>query len=173
MIDCFREAEMAAIGILATRKAVGLLAGDTGLPASIAQVAGEQNVVVGAFSQQQVVEQNVAAEILERTTGTKYPLVHVYCGKLTNLLREKFRRFSGDAQMVAEVRVSQDRLEGLESVVQLYADALTQVLDQSRGDWGDGVFYGGGYEISYSTVKPGGKNFIQTAKVTFVLEISI
>ena len=164
---------MAAIGSLATQKVVGLLAGNTGLPACVAQLAGEQNMPLAAFAPQQVLEQNVAAEIVERSTGTKYPLVHVYCGKLANLLREKFRRFSGEAQMVAEVRVSQDRLEGIESVVQLYADALTQVLDQARGDWGDGVFYGGGYEISYTAVKPGGKNFIQAAKVTFVLEISI
>ena len=164
---------MAAIGTLTAHKVVGLLAGSAGLPASIAQLAGEQNIAVAAFAPNQVLEQNVTPEIVERTTGTKYPQVHVYCAKLANLLREKFRRFSGDAQIVAEVRVSQDRLEGIESMVQLYADALTQVLDQSRGDWGDGVFYGGGYEISYNAVKPGGKNFIQTAKVTFVLEISI
>lgn len=99
-------------------------------------------------------------------------MVQVYCGKLTNALREKFRRFSGDAQMIAEVRVSQDRMDGIESVVHLYADAMSQLLDQSRGDWGDGVFYAGGYEISYGPVKSGGKHFLQIAKVTFVLQIS-
>lgn len=74
--------------------------------------------------------------------------------------------------MTAEVRVSQDRLEGVESQLQLYVDALTQVLDQGRGDLGDGVFYAGGYEVSYSPVKHGGRNFLQTAKVTFTVDIS-
>ena len=33
-------------------------------------------------------------------------------------------------------------------------------------------FFGGGYEINYSQVKHGGKNFIQTARVSFELEMS-
>ena len=41
--------------------------------------------------------------------------------------------------MIAEVRVSQDRLDGLDNVSQMMADAVTQALDASRGDWGDGV----------------------------------
>jgi len=149
------------------------LAASTGLPANVAQLATSESVTVPPFSVNQVIGQNVAPEIAERSTGAKYPLVHVYCIKLSNLLTEKFRTFSGQALMAAEVRVSQDRLEGLESVVQLYADAVTQVLDQSRGDWGGGVFFCGGYEIDYGPVKSGGQNFIEIAKVTFVLEISI
>ena len=160
------------IGTLTTRKVIGLLTAPTGLPASIAQVAAEQGSSLPAFSAQQVFPHNVAPELLELSTGATYPMVQVYCGKLTNLLREKFRTFSGDAQMIAEVRVSQDRIEGIESVMHLYADAISQVLDQSRGDWGDGVFYGGGYEVSYGPVKSGGKHFLQIAKVTFVLQIS-
>lgn len=163
---------MTQIGTLAAQKVVGLLSADSGLPATIAELNAELGVALPVFRAQQVVAQNVAPEIAERSTGAKYPLVHVYTSKLSNLLREKFRRFSGEAQMAAEVRISQDRLEGLELLVQLYADAVVQVLDQSRGDLGDGVFYGGGYEISYGPVKSGGRNFIQVAKVTFVLEIS-
>jgi len=142
------------------------------MPASIAALSAYEGTEVPAFSAKQVIAQNVAPEIAERSTGAKYPLVHVYCSTLSNLLTEKFRTFSGQAQMVAEVRVSQDRLEGLEAASQLYADALTQVLDQSRGDWGNGVFFCGGYEITYGPVKSGGKNFIQIAKITFTLDIS-
>ena len=45
--------------------------------------------------------------------------------------------------MAIEVRVSQDRLEGIEEQLQMYVDAVTQVLDQNRGDWGEGMFYAG------------------------------
>jgi hypothetical protein len=74
--------------------------------------------------------------------------------------------------MVVEARVSQDRLDQLETNLQAYIDAITQVLDNSRGDWGDGVFYDGGYEVAFGGVKHGGRNFLQVAKVSFVLEIS-
>jgi hypothetical protein len=163
---------MAQIGGLTTRKLVQLLSSDSGIPASAAQLGASEGTSVGPFAAQQVVGQNVAPEIAERSTGAKYPLIHVYCTRLSNLLTEKFRSFSGKAQMTAEVRVSQDRLEGLELMVQLYADAVTQVLDQSRGDWGDGVFFCGGYDINYGQVKSGGKNFIQIAKITFDLDVS-
>jgi hypothetical protein len=72
-----------------------------------------------------------------------------------------------------EVRSSQDRLEGLERQVQLYVDAVTAVLDRRRGDWGDGLFYGGGYEAAFGPVKRGGKNYVQTAKITIEVDVSI
>ena len=104
--------------------------------------------------------------------AAKYPAVHVYCEKLSNTLREKFRTFSGKARMVVEARVSQDRLEGLERQSQLLVDAITDVLDASRGDWGAGMLYNGGYEVMYGPVKSGGRNLIQITKVTFEVDIS-
>ena len=161
------------LGTLTTQKLLQLLSSEPGLPARIGQMSTGDGHPFPVFSAQQVIAQNVAADIAERSTGANYPLVQVYCSKLSNSLTEKFRKFSGQAQMAAEVRVSQDRLEGLESAAQMYADAVTQVLEQSRGDWGDGMFYCGAYEINYGPVKSGGKNFTQTAKITFALEISI
>ena len=163
---------MPQIGSISTSKAMAVFIGSGGLPDIVDALSAQQQVTLPAISSQQIVSQNVAAELSERSTGSKYPLVYVYCGKIVNQLREKFRIFSGNAQMVAEVRVSQDRIEVMESHLQFYADAIMQVLDNNRGDWGDGVFYGGGYEVAFTAVKHGGRNFIQTAKVAFVLEIS-
>jgi len=67
-------------------------------------------------------------------------MVNVYCEKVKNQLTEKFRTFSGTAQMTIEVRHSQDRLEGLQDSLQLYTDAATQVLAANRGDWAMGCF---------------------------------
>jgi hypothetical protein len=145
---------MAQIGSLTTKKLLGVMAGKDGLPAA------------------QILAQNVAPELAERSTASKYPLVYVYCTKIVNQLREKFRTFSGEAQMIVEARVSNDRLEEMEDLLQGYIDAITQVLDQSRGDWGDGVFYCGGYEVVFGGVKHGGRNFMQIAKVSLILEIS-
>jgi hypothetical protein len=116
--------------------------------------------------------QNVAAEMAERALGVKYPVVNVYCEKIRNGLREKFRSFSGTVQMAMELRQSQDRLEGLQDRLELYVDAAMQKLNRSRGDWGDGMFFGGAYEVAFGPVKQGGRNFIQVAKVTFEIGVS-
>jgi hypothetical protein len=163
---------MAQIGSLTTKKLLGVMAGQDGLPAAVGLLAAQPDATLPGIAVQQILAQNVAPELAERSTTSKYPLVYIYCTKIVNQLREKFRTFSGEAQMVVEARVSNDRLEEMEDLVQAYIDAITQVLDQSRGDWGDGVFYGGGYEVVFGGVKHGGRNFMQIAKVSLILEIS-
>jgi hypothetical protein len=155
-----------------TQKVVAVLAAGSGLPAALEALATQQGVRLPAIAAHQIITQNVTPEVSDQSTTNKYPLVYVYCIKVVNELREKFRTFSGDAQMVVEVRVSQDRLDDIETSLQGYVDVITQVLDNSRGDWGDGTFFDGGYEITFAGVKHGGKNFLQIAKVSFVLEIS-
>src|SRR5579872_2337458 len=128
---------MASVGSLTTTKLMGILVGSGGIPDTVAAFAAQQNLSLPAITLQQIVAQNVPPEIAERSTVTKYPTMYIYCSKLANLQREKFRAFSGDVNMVIESRVSQDRLDNLEGNSQFYVDALTTVLDGSRGDWGD------------------------------------
>jgi hypothetical protein len=119
-----------------------------------------------------IVALNANAEISEKTGYVRYPALLIYCDKLSNTLKEKFRQFSGKAHIVVEVRHSQDDLDGIESKVELYVDATCALLDDSRGDWGTGFFYSGGYDVSYDAVTRGGKNFLQRAKVGFDVEVS-
>lgn len=163
---------MARAASLVTTKAGALFGGQAGMTAGVSVVADVAGVQVPPFTRNQVTAQNVTPEIVERSTAAKYPGLYIYCSKSANLQREKFRTFSGNVEMTLEVRVSQDRLEGIENSTMLYVDGATWVLDQNRGDWGDGVFYGGGYEISYAPVKQGGKNFLQIAKISFTTEVS-
>ena len=162
----------ATIGSTTTAQVMRLITGVGGLNSSLAALTQADQALAGPLDMAQVRAQNVAAELAERSSMVKYPVVHVYCEKVTNRLTEKFRTFSGTAQMTIEIRHSQDRLEGLQDSLQLYTDAATQVLAANRGDWGDGMFYGGGYEASFGAVKQGGKNFIQVAKVTFEIGVS-
>jgi len=127
----------------------------------------------GTLDPAQVRAQNVAPDLMERSETVNYPAVNVYCEKLVNALKEKSRSFSGSAQMMVEVRHSSDRLEGLQDALELYTDAVTETLSASRGDWGNGVFYAGGYEVSFAAVKHGGRNFIQTAKIALEIGVSI
>lgn len=132
----------------------------------------QADTMLGGLGIRSIVALNASVEITEKTGHAHYPALLVYCDKMTNALKEKFRQFSGKAHMVVEVRHSQDRLEMLESNTQAYVDAVCALLDDSRGDWGDGSFYGGGYDVSYEPVARGGQNFLQRAKVGFDVEVS-
>jgi hypothetical protein len=119
-----------------------------------------------------IIALNASVEISEKTGQAQYPALLVYSDKLANTLKEKFRQFSGKAHMVIEARHSQDQLGALEANLQVYVDAVCALLDDSRGDWGAGAFYAGGYDVSYESVARGGKNFLQRAKVGFDVEVS-
>jgi len=125
-----------------------------------------------AVSVRTILAQHASAEISEKAGHAHYPALLVYCDKISNTLKEKFRQFSGKAHVVVEVRHSQDRLETIETNLQVYVDAVCALLDESRGDWGGGSYYTGGYEVSYEAVARGGKNYLQRAKVGFDVEVS-
>ena len=163
---------MPEIARMTTNKLMGILTGSEGVSAAVAALSQAQNLSLAAVGSEQIIAQNVAPDLAERSTISNYPLVYVYCSKISNQLREKFRTFSGDVEMVIETRVSQDKLDDIQTNLQSYVGAVTQVLDDNRGDWKDGVFYAGGYEINFGGVKHGGRNFLQLAKVSFVLQIS-
>ena len=115
--------------------------------------------------------QNVSPELLERSNSAVYPSMFVYCEKINNTLMEKFRSLSGTVRMVIEIRNSSDRLEAMEST-QIYANLICNGLESLRGEWIRGVFYNGEFDATYSPVRSGGRNFLQSAKITFEVEIS-
>lgn len=143
-----------------------------GLSAALAAIAEREATALPELQDEQVLAQNVAFEVAERTAGVKYPAVYVYCEGLANTLREKFRRFSGTVHMAAEVRVSHDRLENVGALLQLCVEAVTDVLEQNRGEWAPGMYYAGVYKVEYGAIKHGGKNFLQSAKVRFEVNVS-
>src|SRR5262245_28245848 len=143
---------MANVGALATTKLLQLL-----MPISDRQICAEK----------------APQKLLEQALEVKYPALLVYCETITNDLHEKFRTFSGRAQMVIEVRMSQDRIEGLGKLLEIYVDTVTRILDQNRGDWGNGLFYTGRYEAAFLDIQHGGRNFLQTAKIRFEVAVSI
>jgi hypothetical protein len=164
---------MVSIATRATLKLVQLLAAPSGLNTNIAALAQAENVTLATIPASYLFTDNVPSDIAEKSLGSKYTSVYIYCEKIANTLKEKFRSFSGTVEMAIEVRVSQDRLEGIDRITQLYTDALTQTLNQNRGDWGQGLFYSGTFEISFGTVKHGGSNFLKIAKVSLGVDASV
>src|SRR5262249_1759254 len=129
------------IGREAVAKTLARLTGTNGIGANLpaALIAPGSGTPVPRIEQMRA--QNVPAELAERSEIVKYPAVNVFCQKIVNDQREKFRRFSGRILVAVEVRYGQDRLDGIESRLECYVDAAVQTLEKSSGDWGDGIFY--------------------------------
>ncbi|HLK50396.1 MAG TPA: hypothetical protein VKT49_19785 [Bryobacteraceae bacterium] len=160
------------LGSAAATKVMERITAPTGMNAGLAALTEPDSLLAAPVEAAQIRTQNVAADMAERSGAMRYPAVHIYCEKIVNDLSEKFRSFSGRVQMAIELRHSQDKLNGLQDAVELYADSIMQMLDGARGDWGDGMFYVGGYEVALTAVKQGGRNFMQAAKITFQIGVS-
>ena len=164
---------MANVSRRAAEKLRVFLLSPSGISENIAAMTELEGIALPDLPPERVQLAAAPPEVADKVSGGRYPSVNIYCEKYTNQLREKFRVFSGTAQLCAEVRYSQDRLEGLTERLEVFSDAITRVLDQRRGDWGDGMFFTGGYVAEFGPVKQGGRNFVQSAKVRFEVEISI
>jgi hypothetical protein len=122
-----------------------------------------------------VITGNASPELIEQSLALQYPTVVVYCEKLNNTLKEKFRVFSGTALAIVEVRHTQDQIQNMQETLEVYIAAACQVLDSNdsnRGDWGNGLFYRGGYQVNFGPVKRGGRNFLQIARITVEVDVS-
>jgi len=148
----------------------GILRSTEGLPKAIAERSRAENLHLEEIGEDRILAANLppAADLARMS----HPAVRVYCDRVANEQREKFRRFSGWVRAVVEVWLSAETVHELERRLQLYTEAVTDVLESNRGDWGQGIVYGGNYEIQFSAPKGGGRNYVQSAKVLLRVEVS-
>ncbi len=159
------------LGSTASASVIQRLTGTSGVNASLATLT--LSALPPLLDPAQIRTGNIAPELAERSNTVRYPAANIYCEKIVNSQVEKFRTFSGTMQMAIDLRHSEDRVDNVQAALETYADAVMGVLNGSSGDWGGGMFYGGGYQVAFGPVKHGGKNFIQTAKITFEIGVSI
>ena len=164
---------MGTLGTMATAAVVERLTAPSGMNSGLAALTAPDSLLVQPVAASNVLTQNAAPDLAEKSRPLTYPSINVYYEKLSNDLTEKFRSFSGTVQAAIEVRHSQDRLDGLQNALELYVDSITQVLNAQRGDWGNGLFFTGQYQVALGAAKQGGKNFIQVAKITFPIGVSV
>jgi hypothetical protein len=162
---------MASIGTLVSSQVATLLrASNAGVGAQMAELSTESGIEVTAIAPAQVLEQSAPPH--DYPSAERFPAVYVTCESLSNLQTEKGRRFSGKARVVVDCRMTQDRVDGLDAKVRLVADAVAEALYQSRGQWTDSMFFGGAYEVQYGAMKRGGKNIVQSARITIDVDVS-
>lgn len=158
-------------GSLTAQTVQMLTSGTTGANVRVAAIAANDSSL-SATQIKSITQLNATVDMMEAQGIAQYPALLVYCGRSRNLMTEKGREFSGQVEITVEVRHSQDKLTSIDQNTQLYVDAVCALLDDSRGDWGDGTMYTGGYEVHYEPVLKGGRNFVQKVKVNFTLEVS-
>jgi len=142
------------------------------MAAATAEIAVNDGLRLEPLAGEQIVAGSAKPGIGARGGLTRYPFLQVYCDRLVNQQREKFRSFSGSARIVIELWTSEERAEEMEQRLYAYVEAVTRVLERNRGDWGQGVSYGGAYEVRFGEIKSGGRNYTQSAKVLAEVHVS-
>lgn len=165
---------MSQAGFAAVQQLVSILSNPAGgIEQELLETANSRGLDLQAGAPVSVLRQNVSPELLDKTGVPAYPAVHVMCERVSNELKEKFRTFSGTAGLAIDVRVTHDRVDALEAQIHACVDAVTAVLDRSRGHWSTGVFFSGAYEVAFNPAKRGGKNYVQTARVRLSVNVSM
>lgn len=154
---------MAQMAYFATSRLASILRADDGVNAACAALTLDDSTALQAIAE--VLEIQAPADLTEKAGSVRYPVIHVYCDRINNSLKEKFRVFSGTADLNIELRVSHDHLDQLHSQLHGYLQGIADVLDHKRGQWTNELFYSGGYEIVISPIKRGGRNYFQSARV--------
>jgi hypothetical protein len=160
------------ITISAAQKTVELLTDDSALATELAEISNGSLIEIPAIPDGQVYLSSASLSMAELQQELGYPRVAVASTRLRNTQAEKFRSLSGTATVIAEVAATGDMVIVVDTAIHFYVEAITNILRRNRGDWGDGVFYSGGYDVDIQAPQAGGSGFLQTARVTFDVGVS-
>ncbi|HEX4772712.1 MAG TPA: hypothetical protein VH351_17900 [Bryobacteraceae bacterium] len=163
---------MLPLTLLAAQKAANLLTANNALSQQIAAAAQAANVALSNVQSGQVVLTASSPDIGDRDVELTYPRVCLYSTGLKNNQGEKFRTLSGTVTVVAEVWASAALVGQTDQSIHFSVDAVTNILQQNLGDWGDGVFFPGIYDVQFQAPKAGGFGFVESAKITVGLLVS-
>ena len=93
----------------------------------------------------------------------------LYCDSIENRLERKFTDFSGRVFLVADVRVSGEEIAEIDGDAARIVEAVTGVLADHIGKWTDNLAFDGKFEVTFSPVRLGGVNYLQTAEIRIEL----
>ncbi len=163
---------MLPITLLAAQKVFNLLTSGNELERQISSLALESNIHVPGITTAQVVLSSVSPDVGDKNVQLTYPRICLYSSGLKNSQTEKFRSLSGLVAVVVEIWASGNMVTQTDQWIHFYVEAVTSLLRESIGDWNDGFFFAGHYDIQLQQPKAGGFGFVQSAKVTCSLNIS-
>ena len=164
---------MIPLTLLAAQKLSGLLTNANTLQQTVSDLASACSVNVPPITSAQVIMSSASADVADMNLQLTYPRVCVYSSALKNTQAEKFRSFSGSVTITAEVFASGSLVSDTDQWIHFYAEGMTQILRQNIGDWGNGMFFSGVYDIQLQPPKVGGFGYVESAKVTCSINVSL
>jgi hypothetical protein len=164
---------MLPLTLLAAQKFADLLRLNDALAQTVATLAQTAGIFVPQLNTSQVVLTSANREIGDREIQFAYPRVVLYSSQIRNLQREKFRSFSGGIAVVAEIWSTSNLVQESDQWIHYYVEALTSILRNNIGDWGDGFIFSGIYDVQLQPPKLGGLGYLELAKLTLSLDVSL
>ncbi len=164
---------MTPLSLIAAQTFLAKLTNADALEQQITAISTGINTVIPPITSEQVVLSSIPTELADKNVQLNYPRVCIYSSNLKNSRLEKFRSFSGQLTIVAEIWASGDLITDVDTWIHFYVEGVTNILQSNTGDWGNGMFYSGIYDVQFQPPKPGGLGFIEAAKLTFAVNVSV
>jgi hypothetical protein len=143
----------------------------SGFQAQLNRIATRDGVSLKALAPRSLFVMNAPPELVDQSRDADYPELFVFAEALENTQREKGASFSGTARLGADVRISSEIPDQLEADLHRHVEAVLNVLDAAGAEWGPGIAYGGRYSVACAPARLGGNNFLQTARISFDLDL--
>jgi hypothetical protein len=164
---------MLPLTLLAAQKLLAFLVNNEALTNAIGTLATQAGVTLPQLLPSQILLSSAGNDIADREIPLSYPRICIYSSQIRNAQGEKFRSFSGAVLVVAEVWASGNLIGNADQWIHFYVEGLTSILRQNIGDWQDGFSFSGIYDVQLQPPKPGGFGYIELAKVTCSLDVSL
>jgi hypothetical protein len=163
---------MTPITLQAAQKVASLFTNDAAIETEIHSIATEDAYIVPVIPASQVYLSSTPVTMADMQEQLGYPRISVFCSRLVNQHREKFRSLSGTLAITAEIAATADLIDLVENWMHYYVEAVSNILRKSAGDLGDGIFFSGTYQVDVHVAQSGGSGFLQLAQVTCELGVS-
>lgn len=164
---------MIPLTLLGPQKLVNLLTSNSALQMAITAIAGQSGVTVPPISNTQIVITSISPDMADKNAQLTYPRVCIYSSQIKNSQLQKFCSFSGSVALTAEIWSSGNLIPATGTGLHYYIQALASILQANEGDWGDGFYFSGLYDVVLQPAKAGGFGFVESARVTCTLDVNI
>jgi hypothetical protein len=163
---------MLPLTLLAMEKIADLLTAESALTHELTNLAVSNGTNIPPIDSEHVVLSSVSNDVGDTDSRLGYPRVCLYSSGYRNSQNEKFCSVSGIVNATADIWASANLVDDTDRWIHYYVQAVSLLLQRSAGDWGDGIFFSGVYDVQFQSPRAGGLGFTQLARLRFDLTVS-
>ena len=163
---------MTPITLQAAQKVAALFTNNSAIESEVNSIATGSSYTVPVIPASQVYLTSTPINMADVQQQLAYPRISVFCSRLVNQHREKFRSLSGTLGITVEIAATADLIDLVENWMHYYVEGVSNILRRGAGDMGDGMFFPGTYQVDVQLAQIGGSGFMQLAQVTCELSVS-